>query len=128
MWCITASTTTIASSTTIPIASTRPSRESVLIEKPSIGKTMKVATSETGTVSSGISVARQFCRKTKTTSSTRITASTRVCRISEIPSVTDSVVSSEISYFRSSGKRCDSPAIVVLIVSATSSAFDPGVW
>jgi hypothetical protein len=29
MWCITASTTTIASSTTIPMASTRPNIESV---------------------------------------------------------------------------------------------------
>ena len=38
MWCSTASTTTIASSTTRPIASTRPKSESVLIEKPSSGK------------------------------------------------------------------------------------------
>ena len=38
MWCSTASTTTIASSTTRPIASTRPNSDSVLIEKPSSGK------------------------------------------------------------------------------------------
>ena len=38
MWCSTASTTTIASSTTRPMASTRPKRESVLIEKPRSGK------------------------------------------------------------------------------------------
>ena len=35
MWCSTASTTTMASSTTRPIASTSPNSESVLIEKPS---------------------------------------------------------------------------------------------
>ena len=46
----TASTTTMASSTTIPMASTRPSRDSVLIEKPSSGKTAKVPISDTGTV------------------------------------------------------------------------------
>ena len=67
MWCSTASTTTIASSTTRPIASTRPKSDSVLIEKPSSGKSANVPTSETGTASSGISVARQPCRKTNTT-------------------------------------------------------------
>ena len=72
MWCITASTTTMASSTTMPMASTRPSSERVLTEKPSSGKTMKVPMSETGTVSSGMRVARQFCRKTKTTRMTRM--------------------------------------------------------
>ena len=59
MWCSTASTTTIASSTTRPIASTRPNSDRVLIEKPSNGKTANVPTSETGTASSGIKVARQ---------------------------------------------------------------------
>ena len=49
----TASTTTMASSTTIPMASTSPSSDSVLIEKPSRGNTMKVPISETGTVSVG---------------------------------------------------------------------------
>ena len=42
MWCITASTTTIASSTTMPIASTRPNIDSVFTEKPSSGKKMNV--------------------------------------------------------------------------------------
>ena len=75
MWCITASTTTIASSTTMPIASTRPNIDSVLTEKPSSGKKMKVPISDTGTVSSGISVARRFCRKMNTTRVTSTTAS-----------------------------------------------------
>ena len=63
MWCITASTTTMASSTTMPMASTRPNIDSVFSEKPSSGKKMNVPTSETGTVSSGINVARKFCKK-----------------------------------------------------------------
>ena len=58
----TASTTTMASSTTSPIASTRPNSDSVLIEKPNSGNMMKVPISETGTASNGISVARQPCR------------------------------------------------------------------
>ncbi len=93
MWCITASTTTIASSTTMPIASTRPNIESVFTEKPSSGKKMKVPMSETGTVSSGMIVARRFCRKMKTTSVTRITASTNVWTIDSIEASTAGVVS-----------------------------------
>ncbi len=64
IWCSTASTTTIASSTTRPMASTSPSSDSVLMEKPSAGKTTNVPMSETGTASNGMSVARQPCRKT----------------------------------------------------------------
>ena len=65
------------------------------MEKPNSGKTAKVPTSDTGTASSGISVARQPCRKTKTTMMTRMRASTSVFTISPMPSVTASVVSSE---------------------------------
>ena len=58
----------MASSTTRPMASTRPKSESVLIENPNIGKKANVPMSETGTAMSGMSVARQPCRKMKTTS------------------------------------------------------------
>ena len=93
MWCITASTTTIASSTTMPMARTRPSRESTLMENPSSGKTAKVATRETGTVSRGISVARQFWRKMNTTRMTSSTASNSVVTISWMPTLMERVVS-----------------------------------
>ncbi len=62
MWRSTASTTTIASSTTRPIASTRPNRDSVLMLNPNSGKNTNVPISDTGTASSGIRVARQPCR------------------------------------------------------------------
>ena len=78
MWCMTASTTTIASSTTIPMASTRPKRVRVLSENPNRGKKMNVPISDTGMVSRGMRVARKFWRKTSTTRATRITASKRV--------------------------------------------------
>ena len=90
---MTASTTTMASSTTMPMASTRPNIERVLREKPSIGKKMKVPISETGMVIRGMMVARMFCRKMKTTKVTRISASTNVFRISWIEASTAGVVS-----------------------------------
>jgi hypothetical protein len=97
IWCSTASTTMMASSTTRPMASTRPNNESVLIEKPSAGKTMKVPMSETGTANSGMRVARQPWRKMKTTMTTKPSASKSVRRISWIPAVTALVVSSGTS-------------------------------
>jgi hypothetical protein len=72
------STTTIASSTTMPMASTRPNNVSVLIEKPSASSAAKVPTMEIGTASSGMIDARQVCRKTMTTSTTSSTASISV--------------------------------------------------
>ncbi len=78
MWCSTASTTMMASSTTRPMASTSPKSESVLMEKPSAGKMMNVPMSETGTASNGMRVARQPCRKMKTTITTRPSASSSV--------------------------------------------------
>ena len=93
MWCMTASTTTMASSTTIPMASTSPNIDSVLTEKPSSGKKMNVPTSDTGTVRSGMMVARTFWRKMNTTMVTRISASTNVLTISWIEASTAGVVS-----------------------------------
>ena len=46
----------MASSTTSPIASTRPNSDSVLMENPSTGNIMNVPISETGTAINGISV------------------------------------------------------------------------
>ncbi len=84
----------MASSTTRPMASTRPKSERVLMEKPNSGNKAKVPINDTGTASSGISVARQPCRKMKTTMMTSMMASTSVCSISFMPAVTASVVSS----------------------------------
>ena len=68
----------MASSTTMPMASTRPNRLSALIEKPKMYITAKVPTIETGTASSGMIEARQVCRNTTTTTTTRATASNSV--------------------------------------------------
>ncbi len=62
------STTTMASSTTMPIASTRPNSDRLFSEKPSAAMTAKVPTMATGTAISGMMAARQFCRNTSITS------------------------------------------------------------
>ncbi len=72
------STTTIASSTTMPMASTRPNKVRLLSEKPSSAITAKVPTSETGIAMIGISAVRQLCRKIRITTTTRTTASPSV--------------------------------------------------
>ena len=125
MLCCTASTTTMASSTTRPIASTNPKSERVLIVKPSRGKTMKVPINDTGTVINGIRVARQLCRKRYTTRVTSTTATTRVLTISLRPWVTGSVVSSETSYSRSGGNLVFNSSMTFLTWVATASAFEP---
>ena len=86
------STTTMASSTTMPIARTRPKRVSVLIENPKALMTANVPTSETGMVRVGISVVRQSCRKTKTVRITSPMAMRSVWTTSSIDTRTNSVV------------------------------------
>ncbi len=128
IFAVTASTTTIASSTTMPIASTRPSRDSVLMEKPNSGKNAKVPTRDTGTASDGISVARKFCRKMKTTRITSATAWNSVTMISLMPASMASVVSREISYSRSLGKSLAISIISALIFFASSRPLASGNW
>ncbi|MNT25301.1 hypothetical protein D3C72_1608150 [compost metagenome] len=78
MWRSTFSTTTMASSTTMPIDSTRPNRDRVLSEKPIRCMTAKVPISDTGTAMRGISDARQLRRNSTTTMTTRMIASSKV--------------------------------------------------
>ena len=87
------STTTIASSTTMPIASTSPNSVSVLIEKPSRYSAANVPTIDTGTAISGMIEARQVCRNRITTSTTSSTASSSVVTTALIESRTKMVVS-----------------------------------
>ena len=72
------STTTIASSTTRPIARIIPNSVSMFTEKPSRCMPMNVPTIDTGTARIGITVARTDCRNTNTTSTTSTTASKNV--------------------------------------------------
>ncbi len=87
------STTTIASSTTMPIARTRPNREILFRLKPMAAMTAKVPTMATGTAISGISVARQLCKKRSTTIATSTTAIKSVLTTSTTDSRIKGVVS-----------------------------------
>ena len=91
--CSTASTTTMASSTTMPIANTRASSEIVLAEKPIASMTAKVPIRVTGTAMIGMMVARRLPRKTKTTIETSTKASIRVVMTLLIVAWTNTVVS-----------------------------------
>ncbi len=65
------STTTIASSTTIPIAKINPSKVSIFNEKPKINMKPNVPIKEIGTAIVGIKAARQFCNERNTTRTTK---------------------------------------------------------
>jgi hypothetical protein len=86
------STTTMASSTSRPMASTIANMVSVLIEYPNAASTPNVPISTTGTAMVGISVARQFCRNRYITTTTSTMASIRVITTSLIDTVTKGVV------------------------------------
>ena len=96
MWRTIFSKTTIASSTTRPVARVNPKSVSVLIENPSIFIAANVPISETGIVIDGISVLCQFCKKMKMTSTTRAIAMSRVTKTSLIDARTKSDVSKAI--------------------------------
>ena len=72
------SRTTMASSTTMPMARTRPNSVRLLSVNPRSVMTAKVPMSETGTSIIGRIMARQSWRNTNTTMATRMTASRSV--------------------------------------------------
>ena len=76
----------------MPIASTRPNNVSVLIENPSAANAANVPTSDTGTASIGINVARHVCKNRKTTNITSRNAMPSVFTTSRSDSVTNGVV------------------------------------
>ena len=83
----------MASSTTMPIASTRPNSVRLFRLKPSAAMTANVPMMATGTATSGISDDRQFCKKTSTTTATSTMASISVSNTSLIDSLMNGVVS-----------------------------------
>ncbi len=87
------STTTIASSTTMPIASTIPNSDKLFSENPNSFMNANVPMSDTGIASSGTSDARQLWRNTSTTMTTKAMASSSVLITSRILERTNSVVS-----------------------------------
>src|ERR1700758_2167101 len=78
MWRCTFSITTIASSTTSPVANVMPNMVSALIEKSKILINANVPINETGIVTAGMMVARQSSKNRKITAMTMMIASPSV--------------------------------------------------
>ena len=77
----------------MPMAKTNPNRVKLFRLKPINAITAKVPTTATGTAISGISVERQFCKKTSTTKATSTMASNNVSKTWLIDSLMKGVVS-----------------------------------
>src|SRR5438552_17959308 len=115
--------TTIASSTTSPVASVIPNSVSELMENPNILMNAKVPINDTGIVTAGIMVARQSKRNRNMTIMTMTMASSRVVTTSLTESPTTVVVSNAITYFIPGGKDFDKSVSAALAALSTSSAF-----
>ena len=99
---------------------------STLIDMPSAYSPRKVPITLTGTASIGMSVARQLCRKTKTTSVTSNIASASVISTSRMDAVTNGVVSKGIAQVTPFGKVFCSSFIRATAACFTASAFAAG--
>src|ERR1700724_3397806 len=96
----------MASSTTIPIASTKPNIVSVLIVNPKGIKKQNVPNMETGIASTGIKVERQVCKNKKTTMATNPNVFSNVPTTSCIETFTTVTDSNGTLYSTSDGKVC----------------------
>ncbi len=119
------STTTIASSTSKPMASTIPNMVRVLMVKPNAARMPNVPSNTTGTVMVVMTVARKFCRNRYITRNTSTIASIRVCTTPLIDSLTTGVVSYGYTTFMPGGKNGSSDETVARIALAVSSALAP---
>src|ERR1700758_4055227 len=118
----------MASSTTMPIANTKPNMVSVFIVKPKGIKNANVPNIDTGMANIGMSVARQFCRNKNTTTATKKRAIKSVCTTSCIETFTTVTVSKGILYSTSAGKDFFNVSSCLVIAAAVSKALLPGVW
>ena len=93
----------MASSTTIPMASTKPNMVKVLMVKPNGIKKQNVPNIDTGIAKTGISVERQFCRNRNTTMATRPNVFNRVPTTSSMETFTTVTDSNGTLYSTSDG-------------------------
>ena len=126
MWRSMFSITTIASSTTMPVASTMPKSVSVLIEKPNSLMNANVPMSDTGIVIAGMIVLRQFCRNRNITRMTSTIASPSVFSTSMIDSRTTTTLSNASRHSSPGGKLRSRRAISAITPWNTSSALADG--
>src|SRR6476620_6792385 len=120
------SITTMASSTTSPVASVMPNSVRELMENPKALMKAKVPINETGMVTAGMMVARQSSRNKKITRITIIMASSSVVTTSLTESPTTVVVSKATTYFIPGGNDLDrsSSSAFAALSTARALAFD----
>src|SRR5690606_3427253 len=116
----TASTTTMASSTTIPIANTKANKVNKLIEYPKTFKKKNVPIIATGTAMAGIKVDLKSCKNINTTINTSINASIKVLTTLSIEAVKNTLVSYGIKTSIPSGKEEDISSSLSLMFSIIS--------
>ena len=124
----TASTTTMASSTTRPVAKMMPSRVSSLIEKPKVFTNTRAPSRAIGRARAGTAVAFQSCRNRKMISSTNTTASRRASRAPEIEALMKSVWSNTFSSTTPGGRVLRNWLSTASTALAVLMALLPGSW
>ena len=110
----------MASSTTKPVATISAIKERLFKLKPHRYMTPKVATSDTGTATLGIKVARPLRRNKKTTRTTRQTATTSVRSTSRNDArmvVVRSITTSTLIALGMDARSCGSIAVMLSTVS-----------
>ena len=124
----TPSTTTMASSTTIAIASTIADKVSKFTLNPISFKTKKVAINATGMAIAGINVERKSCKNTYTTINTKIKASINVLITSWIDANKKSLAFCAILIFNPAGNDSCALAKVASRSEIVWVAFVPAIW
>ncbi len=125
---ITASTTTMASSTTVPMANTNANSVRMFKEKPAKETIAKVPSRETMMESDGMRVALKFWRKKYTTRITRMMAMINVSTTLWMAAKRKSSEVSRISNSSPAGMVGFSSSYSLEIRAFTSVALAPGAW
>ena len=126
MWRTMFSVTTMASSTTKPVAMVRAMRERWFREKPDKYMTPKVPSRETGTATAGIQVARPLRRNRNTTSTTRPMEMSRVRSTSRTEAVMEGERSMIMVRSVFSGIQARRVGMAARMLSTVSMMFAPG--
>ena len=124
----TASTTTMESSTTVPITSTRAKRVIILRLNPATIRNANVPTRETMIEMVGITVERKLWRKMNTTRITRRMASKSVLITFLIEASRKSLVLIRSTISRPLGRSARIFSISASTATMISLALDPDVW
>ena len=125
---ITASVTTMASSTTVPMASTSAKSVRRFREKPASFTMAKVPIRDTIMEMDGMRVALKSCRKKNTTRMTRRMARIRVSTTLCMAASRKSSLHRRVENLRPAGAICSASLSTSLISAFTALALAPGAW